>query len=221
MVQKSHAEAAARLSLLMEFDINQFDAFCLCLEGELGGYSVSVKNLGQNRTQQYDLLCEWILEIGTFLIRPVVEASPEQYPTTPSTELRPDLRVEQRFPFLVKKVLKARVWEDSEYALFRRLQVARPLVQASCSCFLHSAVVDSHWNSISIKYFSGEIMTRIFCVQGIAATFMEEIGMLCDRRFAALSAEPGGDDLVSFRFVTSDDTSYESAIQGELSSKNG
>jgi hypothetical protein len=128
VVQKSHAEAAARLSLLTEFDINQFDAFCLCLEGELGGYSVSVENLHQNRTQQYDLLCEWILEISIYLIRPeVVEASPEQSQTRPSTELRSDLRVEQRFPFLVRKVLKARVWEDSEYALFRRLQVVHHL----------------------------------------------------------------------------------------------
>jgi hypothetical protein len=124
LVQKSHAEAAARLSLLTEFDINQFDAFCLCLEGEIGGYSVSVKNLRQNRTQQYDLLCEWILEIGTHLIRPeVVEVSPELSQKMPSTEIRSDLRVEQRFPFLVQKVLKARVWADSEYALFRRLQV--------------------------------------------------------------------------------------------------
>jgi hypothetical protein len=128
IVQKSHAEAAARLSLLTEFDINQFDAFCLCLEGELGGYSVSRKNLHQNRTQQYDLLCEWILEISTYLIRPeVVKASPELSQAKPSTEFRSDLRVEQRFPFLVQKVLKARVWEDSEYALFRRLQVVHPL----------------------------------------------------------------------------------------------
>jgi hypothetical protein len=124
VVQKSHAEAAARLSLLMEFDVNQFDAFCLCLEGELGGYSTSVKNLGNNRTQQYDLLCEWILEIATYLIRPeVVEDAPELFHTTPTTEVRSNLRVEQRFSFLVQKVLKARVWEDLEYALFRRLQV--------------------------------------------------------------------------------------------------
>jgi hypothetical protein len=137
VVQKSHAEAAARLSLLTEFDINQFDAFCLCLEGELGGYSTSVKNLGQNRTQQYGLLCEWILEIATSLIRPeVVEAAPELSRTTSSTEVRSNLRVEQRFPFLVQKVLKARLWEDLEYALFRRLQVR--LLEASCH--LHSSI---------------------------------------------------------------------------------
>ncbi len=124
VVQKSHAEAAARLSLFMEFDVNQFDAFCLCLEGELGGYSTSVKNLGQNRTQQYDLLCEWILEVATYLIRPeVVEDAPELSQTTPTTEVWSNLRVEQRFSFLVQKVLKARVWEDLEHVLFRRLQV--------------------------------------------------------------------------------------------------
>jgi hypothetical protein len=73
------------------------------------------------------LLCEWILEIATNLIRPeVVEAPQELSQAKTSSELRSELRVEQRFPFLVQKVLKARVWEDSEYALFRRLQVVHP-----------------------------------------------------------------------------------------------
>ena len=133
IVQKSHAEAAARLSMLMDFDPNQFDAFCLCLEGEIGGFSISsLKNLSLKRTQQYDLLCEWILEIGTFLMRPEeVEPHSAHHRATGGTDLKTALRVEQRFPFLVQKVLKVRVWEDSEYSLFRRLQVVFPWTEKS------------------------------------------------------------------------------------------
>ena len=138
-MQKSHAEAAARLSMLMDFDPNQFDAFCLCLEGEVGGFSISslfsmssMRNRGFKRSQQYDLLCEWILEIGTFLMRPEeVGLHASLHYATGSTNLETALRVEQRFPFLVQKVLKVRVWEDSEYALFRRVQVVVPWTEKS------------------------------------------------------------------------------------------
>ena len=34
---------------------------------------------------------------------------------------------------------------------------------------------------------------------------MEEISILCDHRFAALSAEPGGKELISFRYVIAND----------------
>jgi hypothetical protein len=57
------------------------------------------------------------------------------------------------------------------------------------------------------------------CVQVAAASFMEEIGMLCDRRFAALSSEPGGEELLSFHYVIADDSRDETAFQGPC--KNG
>jgi hypothetical protein len=37
-------------------------------------------------------------------------------------------------------------------------------------------------------------------VQVVAARFMEQIGLLCDHRFAALSLEPGGKELISFHY---------------------
>jgi hypothetical protein len=119
-IQKCHAEAAARLSMLLDFDVNQFDAFCLCLEGDFGGYlidqEISKKNLMGNKTRQYCLLCDWLLEIGTNLIRPEGISDPSEL------NVGPVLRVEMRFRFLMQKVLKARLWQDSECALFRRLQ---------------------------------------------------------------------------------------------------
>jgi hypothetical protein len=129
LIQKCHAEAAARLSMYMDFDVNQFDAFCLCLEGDLGGYQIdseiSKHNLVGNRTRQYNFLCDWLLEIGINLIRPEGVSDQPEVTETLITG-RPNLRVEMRFRFLVQKVLKARLWEDSECALFRRLQAANP-----------------------------------------------------------------------------------------------
>ncbi len=56
-------------------------------------------------------------------------------------------------------------------------------------------------------------------MQAVAASFMEDIGMLCDRRFATLSSEPGGEELLSFRYVIANDTNDETDLQGIL--KNG
>ena len=126
IVQKSHAEAAARLSMFMDFDLNQFDAFCLCLEGDFGGYSAnqsfSKKNLMDFRTLQYCRLCEWLMEIGIYLMRPDDIEDPPELREIPINVMY-SLPVEKRFRFLVQKVLMARIWEDSRCALFRRLQV--------------------------------------------------------------------------------------------------
>ena len=37
-------------------------------------------------------------------------------------------------------------------------------------------------------------------LQVVAARFMEQIGILCDLRFAALSSEPGGKELIAFHY---------------------
>jgi hypothetical protein len=44
---------------------------------------------------------------------------------------------------------------------------------------------------------------------------MEEIGILCDHRFNALSSEPGGQELLSFHYVIADDSGDVTAFQGE------
>ncbi len=46
-------------------------------------------------------------------------------------------------------------------------------------------------------------------MQVVAARFMEDIGVLCDHRFAALCSETGGEELLSFRYVIPHDTSNE------------
>jgi hypothetical protein len=43
--------------------------------------------------------------------------------------------------------------------------------------------------------------------------------MLCDRRFATLSSEPGGKELLSFQYVIADDSGDETAFEGPC--KNG
>jgi hypothetical protein len=54
-------------------------------------------------------------------------------------------------------------------------------------------------------------------VQVVAAKFMEDISILCDHRFAALSSEPGGNELISFRYVIANDglNDLETESQGE------
>jgi hypothetical protein len=61
------------------------------------------------------------------------------------------------------------------------------------------------------------------CVQAVAAKFMEDIGVLCDHRFAALSLEPGGNELISFRYIIANDglSGLDSGPQGESTANSG
>ena len=103
-LRKSHLEAAARLALSQDFDLQLFNSFCLSLEGEsLAG--------GKDR---HRALSEWLLEKAVALIRPdlILEGSVDQKMTTSYSE---------RFRYFVDRVSKARIWaEDLE--LFSRLQ---------------------------------------------------------------------------------------------------
>ncbi len=54
-------------------------------------------------------------------------------------------------------------------------------------------------------------------VQDTAARFMEDIGVLCDRRFAILCSEPGGEELVSFRYAIAHNASDEN--EGEVNAR--
>ena len=137
-VQKGHAEAAARLSLLQDFDVSQFDGFCLSLEGERvfgsgGGEGVKAQT-------PYDLLCEWLLELSASLIQPDVSGHSHSGDKSKgictghvsnwigadsrlSGEAQCPLAVEHRFPFFVRRVCHARIWMDNRGALFYRLKV--------------------------------------------------------------------------------------------------
>ena len=84
-LQRGHIEAAARVCLYQHFDVHQFDAFCLCLEGErraaksascsmLPSRSGSTKTSPHNDEEiaPYQMLCNIVLHIATTLIRPDV-----------------------------------------------------------------------------------------------------------------------------------------------------
>jgi hypothetical protein len=84
-IQRSHAEAAARLCLFQDFDVNQFDAFCLCLEGDRPSakHKTSVRTLHSHANPSaaaqegdaegpYKKISDILLLVATALIRPDV-----------------------------------------------------------------------------------------------------------------------------------------------------
>ncbi len=64
---------------------------------------------------------------------------------------------------------------------------------------------------------------KLRVVQVVAAKFMEDIGTLCDLRFAALSSEPGGDELISFHHVIANDglNDLEAATPRKFNAETG
>jgi hypothetical protein len=122
VIQRSHLEAAARLALLQDFDVNQFDALCLCLE--CGGPAPL-----ERWTRPYRAVGDWLVELSTLLIRPVVpSAIGGDGKDALGESLGSPLGVEQRFPYFVHKVAKARIWSDDDGALFTRLQDGAALI---------------------------------------------------------------------------------------------
>jgi predicted outer membrane repeat protein len=96
-LQRSHVEAGARMCLYQPFDTNQFDAFCLCLEGEkrtvhkkstcssmFSGCTMKTSSDKKNDDKSsdkgnsilpeepYQLLCNVVLHVATELLRPDV-----------------------------------------------------------------------------------------------------------------------------------------------------
>ena len=126
-VQKGHAEAAARLALFQDFDVYQFDGFCLSFEGERGS---SESRMGSGEKHQYELLGDWLLELSSALIRPEVcigeghgGESGNKYPgVLSSVPVVCTLPIEKRFPYFIRHVCRARIWQDESGALFHRLQ---------------------------------------------------------------------------------------------------
>ena len=111
-LRQSHLDAAARLALNQEYDMNQFDAFCLCLEGD----DLDSTEDGKE-ARRYLLLCQWFLGICRELLRPdltltrVVEPNPSVGQQSASN----------RFKFFLKNVAKARILHD-DGALFLKLK---------------------------------------------------------------------------------------------------
>ncbi len=116
-LRQGHLDAAAHLALMQDFDINQFDAFCLCLEGD-----DVIPSSSQNR---YALLQDWLLDICTELIRP--ELSGVGGHEIISISEQPGgvkLSASERFKYFIKKVVKARIWsDDNQEVLFSKLKL--------------------------------------------------------------------------------------------------
>jgi hypothetical protein len=137
-LRRSFVEAAAKLSMLEDFDVHQFDAFCICLrcstrEDESAEISAE--------TPAYSALCNWLLEISRTLITPAILSQRE---SEGNVELRfvrnrdlaingrnRDLAINQhcnmtfnqRFSYFQRHICRAQVWSDMGGSLFQRLKM--------------------------------------------------------------------------------------------------
>jgi hypothetical protein len=128
IVQHSYIEAAARLSLFLDFDIHKFDAFCLCLQCS-GANNYRMGDALDDYPAVYRALCTWLLDISQQLIRPTISAvnlkgteiqlSPE---FLPEPKICCSLSDELRFPYFLKMVSKCRIWSESGGVLFKELK---------------------------------------------------------------------------------------------------
>jgi hypothetical protein len=157
-VQRSHLEAAARLTLFRDdCDVKLLNGLCVCL---------------LERSHQYALLCEWLLELSNNLLDPGIHIT-LQAPTVnqkrvSAAELR---RVqgrvfhdsikgkvfmqEDRFVYFVEKICKVHVLQDA--VVFEKLQ-------------------------------------------HIAQLIMDKMADLCDECFANICSEPSGAELLASKF---------------------
>ena len=118
VIQRSFVEAAARLSLLQDFDIHQFDAFCIflrCSRNDDG-------NAENSAPPEYHALCNWLLDICRTLIRPAFAGLGEAGVDSSLVDSDCSLPNDERFPYFVNRVCKSRVWSDMGGWLFQRLR---------------------------------------------------------------------------------------------------
>jgi hypothetical protein len=122
VIQRSFVESAARLSLFQDFDLHQFDAFCICLRCSKGGD----ENSENSAPPEYYALCDWLLDICRDLIKPAIEGHEDPESDSTIVASKCNLPNEERFPYFQKRVCRARVWSDMGGGLFQRLrQVAQ------------------------------------------------------------------------------------------------
>ncbi len=136
----ARVRARARVWCLLKFDFlhgHKFDAFCLCLEGGTTAATASDATAGTKDDalkEPYERMCDWLLEIASSLIRPDALGPPRiKSPAdtaagkaVATADICP-LPVEKRFHYFMRSVRKARVWQDEDGALFRRLQASCPV----------------------------------------------------------------------------------------------
>jgi hypothetical protein len=121
VIQKHHLEAAARLILLQDFDVNQFDCLCLCLDCQAPGAEAD------HSKPAYNAVCDLVLDVSKTLIKPDIQQRAGDGTEHAKGGLLGNisrLKIEERFPFFLRKVCRVRVWTDNAGALFLRLQAA-------------------------------------------------------------------------------------------------
>ena len=174
-ILKTELEAAARLALFQDFDLKSFDALChrieysMFLGQRLNKIYPTVAD-SSSQSPQYAALCEWLLEIGTALIEPLILCKKRQDLARLAVADKKSQDLEQevwdetnesnfaardRFLYLVRIVSKARIWQEHDQHLWYRLKQA-------------------------------------------AADLMQEIEPICDTRFRQLCRESGGEELLAF-----------------------
>jgi hypothetical protein len=103
-IRRTCLEAAARLLMGQDFDVLQFDSFCLSLE----------QGDEQKDKERHHKLCEWLLRICEELVHPDLEGY------VPSLTFKDS--ASERFRYFTTRVCKARIWVDSS-ELFPALKV--------------------------------------------------------------------------------------------------
>jgi hypothetical protein len=125
-IQRNEMEAAARLSLLQDFDVKSFDAFCHCIEYS---YLVLHRGLAEEAKlslNQYEELCDWLLETCRILIEPAALnrlRSCQQRAANDDLEKGVKGQVERlHFMYFKRCVAQARVWTNHNRRLWHRLK---------------------------------------------------------------------------------------------------
>jgi hypothetical protein len=112
-LRQSQLDAAGRFALFQDFDMLQFNAFCIVLEG----------GLDEDARKRYIDLTLWIVETAAALIRP---SAPGEEKTLPpgvaAGAIIEPLSAAERFRIFEQKVIKARIWTDDP-SLFLQLQL--------------------------------------------------------------------------------------------------
>ena len=117
-LQRSFVEAAARLSMLQEFDMHQFDAFCTCLRCSTGENELSENSV----TPAYSALCNWLLDISKTLIKPEIPSLGKSGGDSIKDNSCCQLAFEERFSYFQRRVCRAQLWSDMGGSLFQRLK---------------------------------------------------------------------------------------------------
>ena len=119
-LSSAQMEAAANLSLMQDFDINQFDAFCSCL---------GLSSLSGAAAGRYELFGQWILGCCEFLLLPDVPN--RHFSVQILDQNRPESTglsfetASERFRYFETKVMKARIWLEDQNLFLKLKKISK------------------------------------------------------------------------------------------------